>query len=207
MTVSLVLLIGMVVLYACGVYLLLERSLTRMLLGFLLVGNATNILVFFTSGAFGVAPLYDEDLAPSTYSDPLPQAFILTAIVITFGVTAFLLALIYRSWRLAQEDTVEDDEEDIAMRSIDPTLDDEEFDEEDSGDTEFGTKAEAAVSGASEDVDDLFDDSDDVSDLFGIDQGGVEELQPVEGHHAGDDVRGTGESTADEDRGGTEDRS
>ena len=108
MTLSLVLLVGMAVLYACGVYLLLERSLTRMLLGILLVGNATNILIFFMSGSFGLAPIYDADVAPEDYSDPIPQAFILTAIVITFGVTAFMLALIYRSWRLAQADTVSD---------------------------------------------------------------------------------------------------
>ncbi|WP_424467342.1 Na(+)/H(+) antiporter subunit C [Pseudoclavibacter helvolus] len=148
MTLSLVLLVGMAVLYACGVYLLLERSLTRMLLGILLVGNATNILIFFMSGSFGFAPIYDPDIAPEDYSDPIPQAFILTAIVITFGVTAFMLALIYRSWRLAQADTVSDDEEDIAMRTADLSQDDEEFDEDDSGDTEFGQYAEAAVSTA-----------------------------------------------------------
>lgn len=148
MTLSLVLLVGMAVLYACGVYLLLERSLTRMLLGILLVGNATNILIFFMSGSFGLAPIYDADVAPEDYSDPIPQAFILTAIVITFGVTAFMLALIYRSWRLAQADTVSDDEEDIAMRTADLSQDDEEFDEDDSGDTEFGQYAEAAVSTA-----------------------------------------------------------
>ncbi|GAB3302030.1 Na(+)/H(+) antiporter subunit C [Pseudoclavibacter terrae] len=148
MTLSLVLLVGMAVLYACGVYLLLERSLTRMLLGILLVGNATNILIFFMSGSFGFAPIYDADIAPEDYSDPLPQAFILTAIVITFGVTAFMLALIYRSWRLAQADTVSDDEEDIAMRTADLSQDDEEFDEDESGDTEFGQYAETAVSTA-----------------------------------------------------------
>jgi multisubunit Na+/H+ antiporter MnhC subunit len=147
-TLSLVLLVGMAVLYACGVYLLLERSLTRMLLGILLVGNATNILIFFMSGSFGLAPIYDADIAPEDYSDPIPQAFILTAIVITFGVTAFMLALIYRSWRLAQADTVSDDEEDIAMRTADLSQDDEEFDEDESGDTEFGEYAEAAVSTA-----------------------------------------------------------
>ncbi len=48
-------------------------------------------------------------------SDPLPQALTLTAIVITFAVSAFLLALIYRSWQLGQADTVEDDAEDIAV--------------------------------------------------------------------------------------------
>lgn len=153
MTISILLLVGMVVCFAAGISLLLERSLTRMVLGFLLVGNATNLLVFFMSGSFGVAPLFDPDLEPGDYSDPLPQAFILTAIVITFGVTAFLLALVYRSWRLAQADTVEDDEEDIAMRTVDPSKDDEPFDEEDAGDTEFGSSAEAAVSTAAAPID------------------------------------------------------
>ena len=146
MTMSIVLIIGMVVCYAAGISMLLERSLTRMVLGFLLVGNATNLLIFFMSGTFGAAPLYDPELGAEDYSDPLPQAFILTAIVITFGVTAFLLALVYRSWRLAQADTVADDVEDLELRRIDPTLDDETFDEEDAGDTEFGSSAEAAVS-------------------------------------------------------------
>jgi hypothetical protein len=49
-------------------------------------------------------------------SDPLPQALMLTAIVITFAVSAFLLALIYRSWQLGEADTVFDDEEDVSLR-------------------------------------------------------------------------------------------
>jgi multisubunit Na+/H+ antiporter MnhC subunit len=106
----LVLVVLMSVMYACGIYLMLDRTLTRLLLGFLLVGNATNLLVFLMSGSFGAAPFYG-DAKPEEMSDPLPQAFILTAIVITFGVSAFFLALIYRSWRLAQDqnDTVQDD--------------------------------------------------------------------------------------------------
>lgn len=154
-SISVLLLIGVVVCFAAGISMLLERSLTRMVLGFLLVGNATNLLIFFMSGGFGAAPIYDPQLSADDYSDPLPQAFILTAIVITFGVSAFLLALVYRSWRLAQEDTVEDDAEDIAMRTIDPMLDDETFEEEDAGDTEFGAAAEAAVSTAAVDVHEL----------------------------------------------------
>ncbi|MGO1736918.1 MAG: Na(+)/H(+) antiporter subunit C [Leucobacter sp.] len=112
----LVLVAVMVVLYASGVYLLLDRSLTRVLLGFLLVGNATNLLIFLMSGSFGSAPIVGES-SPEEMSDPLPQAFILTAIVITFGVSAFMLALIYRSWRLAQhrEDAVEDDTDDLDL--------------------------------------------------------------------------------------------
>ena len=116
MSVSLILLIVMAVLYACGVYLLLERSMTRVLLGFLLVGNATNLLIIIMAGKAGVAPIVQDGVTPEQMTDPLPEALILTAIVITFGVSAFLLALIYRSWRLANQDSVEDDADDVALR-------------------------------------------------------------------------------------------
>lgn len=131
MTMPLVLVAVMVVLYAAGVYLLLDRSLTRILLGFLLVGNATNLLIFLMSGTFGRAPIVGS-AGDDVISDPLPQAFILTAIVITFGVSAFLLALIYRSWSLTRvlEDQVEDDAEDLAI-AIAEVLTTEEVTEED----------------------------------------------------------------------------
>ena len=116
-------------LYAAGVYLLLDRSLTRVLLGFLLLGNATNLLLLSTGGPGGLAPIlgYAE---PDEMSDPLPQALVLTAIVITFGVSAFLLALIHRSWRLVHEENVGTDEEDrrVAARS---GLDADELDPDD----------------------------------------------------------------------------
>jgi multicomponent Na+:H+ antiporter subunit C len=114
MTVTLVLVIAMAVLFACGVYLLLERSLTRMLLGFLLLGNALNLLLLVMSGAAGDPPIGKSS---EGISDPLPQAFALTAIVITFAVSAFLLALIHRSWTLSRADEVEVDEADVAIRS------------------------------------------------------------------------------------------
>ena len=116
MTVSLVLVVVMGVMIACGVYLLLERSLTRVVLGFLLIGNGVNLLILIMGGRSGLAPIFDETIDPSEYNDPLPQALILTAIVITFAVSAFLLALIYRSWRLANADEVVDDADDIALR-------------------------------------------------------------------------------------------
>jgi len=111
-----VLLIVMAVLYACGVYFLLERSMTKVLLGFLLVGNATNLLIIIMAGPAGLAPIVTEGVEPDQMTDPLPQALILTAIVITFSVSAFLMALIYRSWRLGKEDSLEDDADDVAMR-------------------------------------------------------------------------------------------
>jgi multicomponent Na+:H+ antiporter subunit C len=113
MDVSLTLIVVMAVLFACGVYAMLERSLTRVLIGFLLLGNATNLLLLIVMGVPGNAPFYG---AGGEVSDPLPQALTLTAIVITFAVSAFLLALIYRSWQLGQADTVEDDAADIALR-------------------------------------------------------------------------------------------
>ena len=116
MSISLTLVIVMAALYAAGVYLMLERSLTRVVLGFLLVGNATNLLILIMVGEAGIAPIFDESIDPAEYTDPLPQALILTAIVITFAVSAFLLALIYRSWRLANADDFSDDADDLALR-------------------------------------------------------------------------------------------
>lgn len=105
-------------LYAAGVYLLLDRSLTRVVLGFLLLGNATNLLILSAGGPAGRAPIIGH-AEPEEMSDPLPQALILTAIVITFGIASFMLALIYRSWRLVRQEVVGVDEEDrrVARRS------------------------------------------------------------------------------------------
>jgi multicomponent Na+:H+ antiporter subunit C len=138
MTSSLVLIVIMGVLFACGVYAMLERSLTRVLIGFLLLGNAANLLLLIVMGDPGLAPFYGED--PGEVSDPLPQALTLTAIVITFAVSAFLLALIYRSWQLGQADTVQDDEEDVAIRarpSDEDAMDVEVEDEDDDATTDF----------------------------------------------------------------------
>ena len=121
-------------LYAAGVYLLLDRSLTRVLLGFVLLGNATNVLVLSTGGPAGLAPIlgYSD---PEQINDPLPQALILTAIVITFGVSAFVLAIIHRSWRLARDEAVGTDEEDrrvAARRATDADeLDPDDLDPDD----------------------------------------------------------------------------
>ena len=149
MTVSLTLVMIMAALFACGVYLLLERSMTRVLLGILMLGNAANLLILIVAGAPGAAPIVDG-ATDGPISDPLPQALALTAIVITFAVSAFLLALIYRSWRLAKEDDLDDDEADVAMREGSESLLFEERDDAAEGDTEFGTLAQAAISEAAE---------------------------------------------------------
>ena len=112
MSVNLTLLTVMGALYACGIYLLLERSLTRVLLGLMLLTNATNLLILTTGGYAGLAPLFNKDTDPGDYSDPLPQALILTSIVISFAVTAFMLGIIYRTWVLGRQDEIQDDAED-----------------------------------------------------------------------------------------------
>ena len=137
---SITLIVIMAVLFACGVYAMLERSLTRVLIGFLLLGNATNLLLLIIMGAPGIAPFYDGAETTEGMSDPLPQALTLTAIVITFAVSAFLLALIYRSWQLGQADTFDDDETDMTLREQAAEVDeieDEGEDEDDDITTDF----------------------------------------------------------------------
>jgi multicomponent Na+:H+ antiporter subunit C len=106
----LVLALAVGALYAVGTYLLLQRSLTRIVLGLAALGHGANLLLLLAGGRAGRAPIVAG--AADDVSDPLPQALALTAIVITFGVTAFLLALAYRSWQLTHDDEVEDDVED-----------------------------------------------------------------------------------------------
>jgi multicomponent Na+:H+ antiporter subunit C len=118
-------------LYAAGVYLLLDRSLTRVLLGFLLLGNATNLLLLSAGGPAGLAPILGVS-DPEDMADPLPQALILTAIVITFGISAFVLAMIHRSWRLVRQEVVGTDEEDRRVAARKGT-DADELDPDDLG--------------------------------------------------------------------------
>jgi multicomponent Na+:H+ antiporter subunit C len=125
MSVNLTLLIIMGALYACGIYLILERSLTRVLLGLMLLANATNLLILATGGYAGLAPLYSKDIAAEDYNDPLPQALILTSIVISFAVTAFMLGIIYRTWVLARREEIQDDVEDLRVAET-PSFDAED---------------------------------------------------------------------------------
>ncbi|MFB8778511.1 Na(+)/H(+) antiporter subunit C [Streptomyces albogriseolus] len=100
-------------LFAIGFYLMLQRSLMRIVLGFILLGHGTNLLLLVAGGTPGRPPVLDGTTdASARIADPLPQAMALTAIVITFGLTAFLMALGYRSWRLSGHDEVHDDVED-----------------------------------------------------------------------------------------------
>ena len=86
-------------LYASSIYMLLRRSIVKLVLGILFLSHATNLLLFVTGGLKWGAPPFvpdDEMVDPAAVADPLPQALILTALVIGFGVTAFSLVLVYR---------------------------------------------------------------------------------------------------------------
>jgi multicomponent Na+:H+ antiporter subunit C len=102
-------------LIAAGTVLLLSRPLTRIVLGTVVIGNGVNLLLLSTSGAAARAPLLYRVSGPQRITDPLPQAFVLTAIVITLALTAFLSAMAYRAWQLSGTDDVQDDVEDLRV--------------------------------------------------------------------------------------------
>lgn len=107
---ALVVLIFAGVLVGAGIYLALERTLTRVFIGLALVTNGINVLILSMGGPAGLPPLLGAE--SDVIVDPLPQALILTSIVLSLGTTSFGLALAYRSWRLTGHDEVVDDVED-----------------------------------------------------------------------------------------------
>jgi len=100
------------ILYGAGVYMILQRTLTKVVLGLALLSHGANLLLLIVGGSAGLAPIIGHFTGDDTVADPIPQALVLTAIVISFGMTVFLLALAYRSWQLTRDDSVEDDAED-----------------------------------------------------------------------------------------------
>lgn len=86
------------VLAAVGTWLVVRGGAVRLILGFILLGHAVNLVIIAAGGTFRrAAPLVDGGTDLATTADPLPQAFVLTAIVITFGVTVYLLSLLART--------------------------------------------------------------------------------------------------------------
>lgn len=89
-------------LFASSIYMLLGRDLVRIAVGILLLGVAANILIFVAGGmADGIPPLVPPGATalPEGSADPLPQALILTAIVISFGLSAFGVVLFWSARR------------------------------------------------------------------------------------------------------------
>lgn len=105
------------VLIAAGVYLISERSLSRILVGVVMASNGVNIFFLVASGPAGGPPIVGLT-EKSAMSDPLPQAMVLTAIVITLSVAAFVLTMAYRSFQINGHDEVQDDIEDARIRVL-----------------------------------------------------------------------------------------
>jgi multicomponent Na+:H+ antiporter subunit C len=98
------------VLFAAGFYLMLRRTLGQLVIGLAMMSNAANLLIFSAGRiSTGGTPIVPEGAtAPIEGSaDPLPQALILTAIVIGFGILAFFIVLVYRAYQATGSDDVE----------------------------------------------------------------------------------------------------
>jgi multicomponent Na+:H+ antiporter subunit C len=109
--VSVSMIVAVAGLVAAGTYLVTSRSLSRIVLGFALLGHAAVLSLLAAGGRAGSPPIVDGAPAPDL-ANPLPQALALTAIVISFGLTLFVLALARRQHLLTGDDLVEDDVED-----------------------------------------------------------------------------------------------
>lgn len=124
------------ILFAAGTFLILQRTLSRIILGMTMCSNGVNMLLMLTGGRGGAAAFADGRSGGLRLADPMPQAMALTTIVINFAMVAFLLALAFRSATLTGVDEVEDDLEDrrIAQMVRADEVADEIAAEEDEGD-------------------------------------------------------------------------
>lgn len=96
------------VLSACGVWLLLRPRTFQVIIGLTLLSYAVNLFIFATGGLrIGAEPILREGAAASDYADPLPQALVLTAIVISFATTALLLVVVLAARGLSGGDHVD----------------------------------------------------------------------------------------------------
>ena len=111
MTTNLVLAVTIGGLFATGVYLMLSKNLIRVILGFMLAGHGVNLMLLAV-GIYGAPPIVGEGSAGEPLSDPVPQALILTSIVITLAVSTFLFAMAYRNYVLTRDPELEDEPED-----------------------------------------------------------------------------------------------
>lgn len=98
------------ILYAAGIYLILRRSLVKLIIGIVILGNGVNLLIFLMGGLVkGRPPLIPEDgnMLEGVFADPVPQALILTAIVISFGLQSFAIVLIKRAYKVLKTDDID----------------------------------------------------------------------------------------------------
>jgi multicomponent Na+:H+ antiporter subunit C len=96
------------ILYTAGVYMILRRSIVKFIIGIVFLSNATNLLVFISAGIVQGKPAFVKEAGENIMiSDPLPQALVLTAIVIGFGIVAFTLALKYKFFAVTGTDDLD----------------------------------------------------------------------------------------------------
>jgi multicomponent Na+:H+ antiporter subunit C len=135
-------------LYAAGIYLMLRRNLARLIIGLAILTNAANLLIFTVGGLIRARPplIPEGEAAPvAPITDPLPQALILTAIVIGFGVLAFAMVLAYRAYQSVGSDDLDD------MKTTDYIMDEkapyltETYDEEYESEPEHSEEEEEPV--------------------------------------------------------------
>ncbi|MEE4286130.1 MAG: NADH-quinone oxidoreductase subunit K [Mariniphaga sp.] len=97
------------ILYTAGVYLMLRRSILKFIIGLIFMSNATNLLVFLSAGLVSGSPVFVDGKKVNSVlmADPLPQALVLTAIVIGLGIVVFTLALKYKFFELTGTDDLD----------------------------------------------------------------------------------------------------
>lgn len=97
-------------LYASGLYMMLRRSMVKLIIGLILIGNGANLLIFLLGRITkGKPPIIPEESYHfiDIYADPVPQALILTAIVISFGLQSFAIVLIKRAYKVVKTDDLD----------------------------------------------------------------------------------------------------
>lgn len=108
MEILLAIIIGL--LYAAGIYMILRRSMVKLIIGLILLGNGANLLIFLLGRIVkGKPPIIPETeyVLSGIYADPVPQALILTAIVISFGLQSFAIILVKRAYKVLQTDDMD----------------------------------------------------------------------------------------------------
>ncbi|MEM7673483.1 MAG: NADH-quinone oxidoreductase subunit K [Verrucomicrobiota bacterium] len=97
-------------LFAAGVFCILRRSIMRLIIGIMLLSQAANLLVFAAGGLTPSVPAFSDTISkipPSGHADPLPQALVLTAIVIGFGLVIFSIALLLKAYRAVGSEDID----------------------------------------------------------------------------------------------------
>ncbi|QSS98042.1 MULTISPECIES: Na+/H+ antiporter subunit C [Psychroflexus] len=97
-------------LYAAGIYMIMRRSIVKLILGIVLLGNGVNLLIFLLGRITKGEPpiISDSDkILEGIFADPIPQALILTAIVISFGLQSFAIILVKRAYKVLKTDDLD----------------------------------------------------------------------------------------------------